>query len=56
LDTVYEGSLYRESFAPSCWIASEKPATFQLSHDGETLGEIGAVFAAGQWHYDRKAE
>jgi hypothetical protein len=50
LQTLHEGRLFRESFAPGCWLPRETPATVQLSHDGEVVGEIGAVIAHKDWH------
>jgi hypothetical protein len=52
LDTIYEGQLFRESFAGDCWIArpASSPATFRLSHDGPDVGSISVVVAHGKWH------
>jgi hypothetical protein len=51
LETIWNGGLYRESFSPDCWLARATPATVQLSHDDEVVGEISAVVASGQWHH-----
>jgi hypothetical protein len=53
--TLYTGErgrkLYRESFAPNCWLRDpDNPPTVQLSHDGETVGQVGVVIAHNEWH------
>lgn len=50
LETLWHGELYRESFAPSCWLTGRTP-TFQLGHDGEAVGEVNAVVAHREWHH-----
>jgi hypothetical protein len=51
IETRYGNNLYRESFAAGCWAASEQPATFRLSHDGEDVGRVVAVVDHGAWHH-----
>jgi hypothetical protein len=50
LETIYAGQLFRESFAPDCWISGRRPATFQLSHNGDAVGEVTAVINHRVWH------
>lgn len=49
LETLYEGQLVRESFGSDCWIARSAPATFELDHDGEVVGQVGAVIVQREW-------
>lgn len=51
LETLHKGRLYRESFAPHAFMNTSAPATFQLSHDGPTVGHIVAVTASDRWFY-----
>jgi hypothetical protein len=45
-----DGQIYRESFAPDAFVKRLKPATFQLQHDGEVVGEVGPIVSHGQWY------
>jgi hypothetical protein len=55
LETLFDGErgvkLYRESFAPDAWLVRDpaNPPTFQLSHDGEVVGEVATIIAHKEW-------
>jgi hypothetical protein len=53
LDTLWRGRLYRESYAPDCWLNPSVPVPFRLTHDDDetTIGQVMAVAASGQWHH-----
>jgi hypothetical protein len=51
LETIWRGKLYRESYAPGCWLTPSEPVPFRLTHDGETIGQVKAIAASGQWHH-----
>jgi hypothetical protein len=50
LDTIYEGRLYRESYAPECWIRPYGHVPFKLHHDGATIGRVTVMVAHKGWH------
>jgi hypothetical protein len=55
LDTMFDGSrgrrLYRESYAPDCWLPFTQKVPFRLGHDTGAIGEVTVVAAHGRWHY-----
>src|SRR5437016_3360709 len=53
LDSIWRGRLYRESYAPGCWLNPAVPVPFRLTHDDDetTIGQVTAVAASGHWHH-----
>lgn len=53
--TLFDGKhgtmLYRESYAPECWLAPAKPVPFNLGHDGDTVGHVVVIASQGAWHH-----
>jgi hypothetical protein len=50
LETLWDGRLYKESWAPNAWLKRETLPTFKLSHDGDDVGEVVIVIAHNEWH------
>lgn len=51
LDTLWEGRLYRESYAPDAFLRRAKPARFRLRHDSGTIGIVNVLVAHREWFH-----
>ncbi len=51
VDVAHTDGMYRESFAPQCWLASDRPASVQFDHDTADVGQVIVVAGVDRWWY-----
>src|SRR3954466_1758410 len=43
--------LYRESYAPTCWLPRSEPAPVRLHHGGPAIGHVTVTTTHNGWHH-----
>lgn len=51
VEVVETDGIWRESFAPGCWLVGGTGARVTLGHDGRDVGYVVCVIPRDGWHY-----